>query len=78
MMRGMYSAISGLKTHQVLLDVTANNLANVNTVGYKGARATFSDALSQTVRAGASATAGSAARTRRRSAWACAWARSTT
>ena len=59
MMRGMYSAISGLKTHQVLLDVTANNLANVNTVGYKGARATFSDALSQTVRAGASATAGS-------------------
>jgi flagellar hook protein FlgE len=59
MMRGMYSAISGLKTHQVLLDVTANNLANVNTVGYKGARATFSDALSQTVRAGAAATAGS-------------------
>ena len=59
MMRAMYSAISGLKTHQVLLDVTANNLANVNTVGYKGARATFSDALSQTVRAGASATAGS-------------------
>jgi flagellar hook protein FlgE len=59
MMRGMYSAISGLKTHQVMLDVTANNLANVNTVGYKGARTTFSDALSQTVRAGASATAGS-------------------
>jgi flagellar hook protein FlgE len=59
MMRGMYSAISGLKTHQVMLDVTANNLANVNTVGYKGARTTFSDALSQTVRAGASSTAGS-------------------
>jgi len=59
MMRAMYSAIAGLKTHQVLLDVTANNLANVNTVGYKGARATFSDALSQTVRAGAAATAGS-------------------
>ena len=59
MMRGMYSAISGLKTHQVMLDVTANNLANVNTVGYKGARTTFSDALSQTVRAGAASTAGS-------------------
>ncbi len=58
MMRGMYSAISGLKTHQVLLDVTANNLANVNTIGYKGARATFSDALSQTVRAGTASTAG--------------------
>ncbi len=59
MMRGMYSAISGLKTHQVMLDVTANNLANVNTVGFKGARTTFSDALSQTVRAGAASTAGS-------------------
>jgi flagellar hook protein FlgE len=59
MMRGMYSAISGLKTHQVMLDTTANNLANVNTVGYKGARTTFSDALSQTVRAGAASTAGS-------------------
>ena len=58
MMRGMYSAISGLKAHQVLLDVTANNLANVNTIGYKGARATFADALSQTVRAGAASTAG--------------------
>jgi flagellar hook protein FlgE len=58
MMRGMYAAISGLKTHQVLLDVTANNLANVNTIGYKGARATFSDALSQTVRAGTASTAG--------------------
>jgi flagellar hook protein FlgE len=42
-----------------MLDVTANNLANVNTVGYKGARTTFSDALSQTVRAGAASTAGS-------------------
>ena len=35
MMRGMFSAISGLKAHQTMLDVTANNLANVNTVGYK-------------------------------------------
>ncbi len=38
MMRGMYSAISGLKNHQIALDVTANDLSNVNTVGYKGAR----------------------------------------
>lgn len=50
MIRGMYSAISGLKAHQTLLDVTANNLANVNTVGYKASRATFSDSLSQQVR----------------------------
>ena len=41
MMRGMFSAICGLKTHQIMLDVTANDLANVNTVGYKGSRTTF-------------------------------------
>ena len=55
MMRGMYSAISGLKSHQVALDVTANDLANVNTVGYKGARATFQDSLTQVQRSGAGA-----------------------
>lgn len=47
MMRAMFAAISGLKTHQVMLDVTANNIANVNTVGYKASRATFKDSLSQ-------------------------------
>ena len=50
MMRGMFAAISGLKTHQVMLDVTSNDIANVNTIGYKSARATFSDALNQTQR----------------------------
>ena len=38
MMRGMFSAISGLKQHQTMLDVTANDIANVNTIGYKSAR----------------------------------------
>ena len=47
MMRAMFAAISGLKTHQTMLDVTANNIANVNTVGYKASRATFKDSLSQ-------------------------------
>lgn len=47
MMRAMFAAISGLKSHQVMLDVTANNIANVNTVGYKASRATFKDSLSQ-------------------------------
>jgi flagellar hook protein FlgE len=47
MIRGMYSAISGLKQHQVMLDVSANNLANVNTIGFKGSRATFKDQLQQ-------------------------------
>ncbi|HEX8753135.1 MAG TPA: flagellar hook-basal body complex protein [Solirubrobacterales bacterium] len=43
----MFAAISGLKSHQTMLDVTANNIANVNTVGYKASRATFKDSLSQ-------------------------------
>jgi flagellar hook protein FlgE len=45
----MYAAISGLQAHQTMLDVTANNLANVNTIGYKGQRTTFVDELSQLV-----------------------------
>jgi len=53
MMRGMYAAISGLEAHQTMLDVTANNLANVDTVGFKAQRTTFVDELSQLVRAGA-------------------------
>jgi flagellar hook protein FlgE len=48
----MYSAVSGLKQHQVKLDVTSNNLANVNTVGYKAARTSFKDQLQQTVYGG--------------------------
>jgi flagellar hook protein FlgE len=53
MMRGMFSAISGLKVHQTMLDVTANDLANVNTAGYKSARTTFQDSLAQLVRGAA-------------------------
>jgi flagellar hook protein FlgE len=48
----MYAAISGLKSQQTMLDVTANNLANVNTLGFKGSRTTFSDTLSQMSRGG--------------------------
>jgi flagellar hook protein FlgE len=53
MMRGMYAAISGLEAHQTMLDVTANNLANVDTVGYKGERTVFVDELSQTIQGAA-------------------------
>nr|WP_019907692.1 flagellar basal body protein [Thermoanaerobacter indiensis] len=35
MLRSMYSAVSGLKAHQARMDVIGNNIANVNTVGYK-------------------------------------------
>jgi flagellar hook protein FlgE len=57
MMRAMYSAISGLKAHQVMLDVTANDLANVNTLGFKASRTTFADSLSQTQRSATSTSA---------------------
>ncbi|MFV0392969.1 MAG: flagellar hook protein FlgE [Coprobacillaceae bacterium] len=54
MMRSLYSGISGLSVHQTKMDVIANNIANVNTVGYKSSRVTFSDYFSQTI-SGASA-----------------------
>jgi flagellar hook protein FlgE len=57
MMRGMFSAISGLKVNQTMLDVTANDLANVNTVGYKASRTTFQDSLAQMQRGAAGANA---------------------
>jgi flagellar hook protein FlgE len=54
MLRSMFSAISGLRAHQVMMDVIGNNIANVNTVGFKSGRVNFQDILSQTFR-GASA-----------------------
>ncbi len=59
MMRGMYSAISGLKNHQAMLDVTANDLANVNTVGFKSSRTSFRDSFTQMQRTGSGSGAGS-------------------
>src|SRR5215208_507209 len=52
MLRSMFSAISGLRAHQTKMDVTGNNIANVNTVGYKGSQTVFQDTLSQVIRAG--------------------------
>jgi len=46
----LYTAVSALQAHQQFMSVVANNLANVNTVGFKGSRVLFSDALSQTLR----------------------------
>jgi flagellar hook protein FlgE len=54
MLRSMYSGISGMKNFQTKLDVIGNNIANVNTYGYKKGRVTFKDTMSQTI-AGASA-----------------------
>ncbi len=50
MMRSMYSGVSGLKNHQTRMDVIGNNIANVNTVGYKKSRLVFKDTLYQSVR----------------------------
>lgn len=49
MMRSMFSAVTGLRTHQTRMDVIAHNIANVNTHGYKGSRATFQDLFNQTI-----------------------------
>lgn len=54
MLRSLYSGISGMRGFQTKLDVIGNNIANVNTVGFKKSRVMFQDILSQTV-AGATA-----------------------
>lgn len=47
MMRSLFSGVSGIKVHQTRMDVIGNNIANINTIGFKGSRTTFSDMLSQ-------------------------------
>ncbi|KQU18545.1 flagellar hook protein [Bacillus sp. Leaf13] len=57
MLRSMYSGISGLKNLQTKLDVIGNNVANVNTYGFKKSRVTFSDTMNQTISGASAATA---------------------
>ncbi len=47
MLRSLFSGISGLRAHQTMLDVTGNNIANVNTTGFKSSQIQFQDTLSQ-------------------------------
>src|SRR5690606_41308766 len=49
MMRSLFAGVSGMRNHQVRLDVIGNNIANVNTLGFKASRVTFEEALSQLV-----------------------------
>ena len=56
MMRSLFSGVSGLKSHQTRMDVIGNNIANINTVGFKSSRVTFADVLSQTQAGAASPT----------------------
>jgi len=60
MMRSLYSGVSGLRIHQTKMDVIGNNIANVNTIGFKSSRVTFSEVFSQTLQgaSGASDTTG--------------------
>ena len=50
MMRSLYSGVTGLRNHQTRMDVIGNNIANVNTVGFKASRVLFQDIYSQTLR----------------------------
>ncbi|MGA1846850.1 flagellar hook-basal body complex protein [Deferribacter abyssi] len=52
MLRSLYAGITGLNEHQKSMDVIGNNIANVNTVGYKTSRIIFQDLLSQTISGG--------------------------
>lgn len=56
MMRSMYSAVSGLKNHQTRMDVIGNNIANVNTTGFKKSRVVFKDSLYQSLQGASRAT----------------------
>lgn len=57
MMRSMYSGVSGLRTHQVKMDVIGNNIANVNTTAFKSQRVTFNEVFSQTIQSASNANA---------------------
>lgn len=60
MVRSMFSAVAGLRAHQTRMDVIGNNIANVNTYGFKGSTVTFKDTMYQTL-TGASASTETAA-----------------
>ena len=57
MMRSLYSGVAGLKTHQTKMDVIGNNIANVNTIGFKSSSVLFRDVLYQTTSTATGATA---------------------
>jgi flagellar hook protein FlgE len=58
MLRALFSGISGLRAHQQMLDVVSNNIANVNTTGYKSSAAVFETTFSQLLRAAGAPQAG--------------------
>ena len=73
----MYAAIGGLKAHMTKLNVIGNNVANVNTYGYKAQRMTFRESIYTTSKSGSNGGVTMAATTPPRSATAAPWAPST-
>jgi flagellar hook protein FlgE len=49
-LRSLFAGVSGLRNHQIMMDVIGNNIANINTIGYKAARVSFSEAFAQVLR----------------------------
>ncbi len=56
LLNSLYSGISGIRSHQTMLDVIGNNVANANTIGFKSSRITFADTFNQLVKAGTNPT----------------------
>ena len=57
MMRSMFAGVSGLRVHQTMMDIVGNNIANVNTPGFKASQITFAESLAQTLRGASGASA---------------------
>ncbi|CUS93243.1 flagellar hook-basal body complex protein, partial [Candidatus Kryptonium thompsonii] len=49
-LRSLFSGVSGLRNHQIMMDVIGNNISNINTIGFKAARVSFSEAFAQMLR----------------------------
>ena len=56
LLTSLFAGVSGLRNHQSMMDVIGNNISNVNTIGFKGSRVTFSDTFNQFVKAGTNPT----------------------
>ncbi len=56
LLTSLFAGVSGLRNHQAMMDVIGNNIANVNTIGFKGSRVTFSDTFNQFIKAGTNPT----------------------
>ena len=53
MLSALFSGVSGMRNHLVRMNVVGHNIANVNTIGFKGSRVTFAEMMAQTIRAAA-------------------------